>query len=90
MKKNPHYDLLGENRVLAIYRSWGLTFADDKIVDGLITLAWFYSGPPLRLREKSGEILSNNPRRTLIMGAFKTLKEELEAAISRVLEKKEK
>lgn len=87
MKKNPHHDLLGENRVLDIYRSWGLTFADDKIVDEMITIAWFYTGSPLRLREKAREIVSNNPRRALIIGAFETLKEEFEIALSSVLKK---
>ncbi|MEK7493831.1 MAG: hypothetical protein AAB630_01605 [Patescibacteria group bacterium] len=89
MQKNPHHDLLGNARVRDVYRSWGLTFADDKIVDEMITRAWFYSGPPLRMREKAREALKNNPRCTLIEGAFKEMKEEFEAALARALEKKE-
>ena len=90
MRKNPHHDLLGKERVLDVYRSWGLAFADDKIVDEMITLAWFYSGPPLRLRERSKEALKNNPRRALIEEAFKVLKENIEVAFARALGQKEK
>lgn len=90
MQKNPHYDLLGKERILDVYRSWGLSFADDKIVDELITLAWYYNGPQLPLQEKFNKAMANNPRCTLIKGAITTLKEEIEVALARAIEEKRK
>ncbi|MCR4323300.1 MAG: hypothetical protein NUV61_04415 [Candidatus Azambacteria bacterium] len=84
MKRNPHHDLLGKNYILNVYKDGGLTFADDKIVDSIITRAWFYGGPKLiRAREVDEQALEGNPRHRLIMRVFEEIKKEIAVAVER-------
>lgn len=90
MRRNPHHELLGKELVLDVYKSCGLTFADDKIVDEMITVAWFYDDTKLRLRERTKDVIKNNPRHALIEEAFCELKKKIETALAKALEKKRK
>lgn len=67
-----------------------LTFADDKIVDEMITHAWVYDNTALRIRERAKDAIATNPRRALIEEAFDELKERIEDAIEEASNKKKK